>query len=74
MWLGVKTIREMISGQLSNRTHGSRRHFPKNIHEISGLGAGVVLLVDFLQALAGHVGVNLGGADVHMAKHHLNGA
>jgi hypothetical protein len=36
------------------------------------LASWMVSLMNFLQPLSGHVSVNLGGRNIHMAKHHLD--
>ena len=45
----------------------------KNFHEIFGLTSWMELLVNTLEPLFGHMGITLGGGNIDMAQHDLDG-
>jgi hypothetical protein len=47
---------------------------PSDCRIDSSLSPGVIFLVGFQQLPLSHVGINLGGGDIRVAQHHLDGA
>jgi len=74
LWNNGKNIYFSIKTQYSNIPvfHSSKNFSSTPLFR--NLASGVILLMNLLQSLSGHMGIYLSGGDIRMAKHHLDGA